>query len=156
MSLRIVELRAHLKRLGLPLTGMLSFDAQSTHRSMTVEQYLSTLIRHGYLDQQQAGEAAKAKGKRGRVAANADDDSGATYEWRWGPRARSEVGEKGIAQFVAEFMVGDADDDEDDEEEEGRRTKGRGAARKESAQDKLEKMLKGVEKAAGGQLADLK
>lgn len=136
---------------------MLSFNARSTHRSVTVEQYLSTLIRQGYLDQQQAGEAAKAKGKRGRVAANADDDSGATYEWRWGPRAQSEVGEKGIAQFVAEFMVGDADDDDDEEEEDGgRRARGRGAAGKESAQDRLEKMLKGVERAAGGQLADLK
>jgi melanoma-associated antigen len=157
-SLHPVDLRAHLKRLGLPLTGTLTFNARSTHKTMTVEQYLGMLMRQGYLDQQQTGEAAKkGKGKRGRVAAN-DDDSGATYEWRWGPRAQSEVGEKGIAQFVAEFMVGDAGDDEDEEEEEeaGRRGRARGGARKESAQDKLEKMLKGVERAAGGQLADLK
>jgi hypothetical protein len=136
---------------------MVTFNAQSTHKSMSVEQYLSMLIRQGYLDQQQAGEAAKkGKGKRGR--ANVDDDSGVTYEWRWGPRAQSEVGEKGIAQFVAEFMVGDAGDDDEDEEEDeaGRRGRGRGGARKESAQDMLEKMLKGVERAAGGQLADLK
>jgi hypothetical protein len=153
-----VDFRAHLKQLGLPLTRTLTFNAQSTHKNMSVEQYLSMLIRQGYLDRQQTGEAGKktGKAKRGRIAANADDDSGTTYEWRWGPRAQSEVGEKGIAQFVAEFMVGDAGDDEEDDEEAGRRGRGRGGAGKESAQDKLEKMLKGIEKAAGGQLADMK
>lgn len=156
-----VDLRAHLKRLGLPMTGMVAFNVRSTHKSMFVEQYLGMLIRQGYLDHQQTGEGAKkgGKGKRGRVPANADDDSGATFEWRWGPRAQSEVGEKGIAQFVAEFMVGDAgeEDEEDEEDEEaGGRGKGKGSARQESAQDKLEKMLKGVERAAGRQLADLK
>jgi len=155
-----VDLRANLKRLGLPPAGKLTFNAQNTQKTMTVEQYLSLLIRQGYLERQQTGEVGKktGKGKRGRVNANADDDSGATYEWRWGPRVQSEVGEKAIAQFVAEFMVGDTgDEDEDDEDDQGgRRGRGGRGGRKESAHDKLQKMLKGVEKAAGGQLADLK
>jgi hypothetical protein len=35
----------------------------------------------------------------------AQDDAGGqqTYEWRWGARAQSEVGEKAVAAFVAEF-----------------------------------------------------
>lgn len=155
----LVDLRSSLKRLRLPSTGDVAFNTQSTHRTVSVDQFLTTLIRQGYLDRQQIGDVAKkGKGKgakRGR-ATQADEEAGTTYEWRWGNRAQSEVGEKGIAQFVAEFMVGDAgDDDEDDEEDDA--AAGRGAKRRqEDADAKLVKMVKGIERAAGGQLADLK
>lgn len=118
-----------------------------------MEQYLTNLIRQGYLDHRQIGENKKGKGKgakRGRVT-QVDEESGATYEWKWGNRAQSEVGEKGIAQFVAEFMVADAGDDEDDDE--GARG---GRVRRENTQAKLTKMIKGIERAAGGQLAEVK
>jgi hypothetical protein len=154
-----VDLRSTLKRLHLPSTGNVAFSTQSTHRLVPVDQYLGTLIRQGYLDRQQVGDVAKkgkSKGaKRGR-ATQADEEAGTTYEWRWGTRAQSEVGEKGIAQFVAEFMVGDAGEDDDDDEEDDAAA-GRGAKRRQNDADaKLAKMLKGIERAAGGQLAELK
>ncbi|KAG6812817.1 hypothetical protein H0H92_000275 [Tricholoma furcatifolium] len=138
------ELRVHLKRLGLPQGGLVSFTAQSTHPTQNIDTYLSTLIRQGYLDRIQVGDAKAQKSKGGkRTRMNQpDDDNGATYEWRWGSRAQSEVGEQAIANFVAEFMIGDAEDDDD---EGGRGTQGR-----------LERMTKGIERAAGGQLSDAK
>lgn len=148
-----VDLRAYLKRLRLPATGNVIFNAHSTHSNVALDLYLTTLIRQGYIDRQQIGaDAKKAKGKAKR--ARADDESGNTYEWRWGNRAQSEIGEKGIAQFVAEFMVGE-EEAEDEEEDEG---SGRGRANKKQAEaeSKLAKMTKGIERAAGGQLADLK
>lgn len=109
-------------------------------------------MRQGYIDRLQIGaEAKKAKGKAKR--ARADDDSGNTYEWRWGNRAQSEIGETGIAQFVAEFMVGEEDEDEEEDEGSGRVRANRKQAEAES---KLVKMTKGIERAAGGKLADLK
>ncbi|KAG5650330.1 hypothetical protein H0H81_012602 [Sphagnurus paluster] len=146
-----MELRAQLKNLGLPPSGHVTFSAQSTHKTLPVETYLATLIRQGYLDRTQVGDikkGGKGKGaKRARVT-QADEESGTTYEWRWGSRAQSEVGEKGVAKFIAEFMVGDAGDDDDDDDA----TRGR----HEEAGAKLERMVKGVERAAGGQLADIK
>ena len=69
----------------------------------------------------------------------------------------SEVGEKAVANFIAEFMVGSVggeDDEEEEEEVNGRR--GGGRKKKEGAEKRLEKMLHGVERAAGGNLADVK
>lgn len=87
-------------------------------------------------------------------ATQADDDSGITYEWRWGARAQSEVGEKGIAQFIAEFMVGDLHgQDEGDDDDEGARA--RGKTKRATAERDVEKMTKGIERAAGGNLAEL-
>lgn len=120
-----------------------------------MEQYLNNLIRQGYLDRQQVGENKKGKGKgvkRGR-ATQADEEAGTTYEWRWGIRAHSEVGEQAIAKFVAEFMVGDVEED-DDEEEGGSRA--RNKQKQAAAEVRLEKMTKGIERAAGGTLAELK
>jgi len=147
-----LDLRAYLKRLRLPSSGNIAFNAHSTHRNVSLDQYLTTLIRQGYIDRQEIGaESKKTKGKAKR--ARADDDSGNTYEWRWGNRAQSEIGEKGIAQFVAEFMVGEEAEDDDEDEGSGR---ARANKRQAEAENKLAKMTKGIEKAAGGQLADLK
>src|ERR1700761_1133945 len=94
-----------LKRLGLTASGEIAFSAASTHRTLTLDAYLTNLIRQGYLDRQQVGaDPKKGKGKRGRIS-QADEDSGQTYEWRWGPRAQSEVGEQAIGAFIADFMV---------------------------------------------------
>ncbi|KAJ7113007.1 MAGE family-domain-containing protein [Mycena epipterygia] len=151
------DLRAMLKRLRLPATGTIAFSAASTHRSLTLDAYLTILIRQGFLDRQQVGEAKKGKGagKRGRVA-QGEDDAGQTYEWRWGTRAQSEVGEKAIAAFVADFMVAGDQADEPDEEEEAGVGRARANKRRADAASKLEKMTKGIERAAGGQLADIK
>ena len=108
------------------------------------------------------------------------EDSDVAWEWRWGPRAMAEIGEAAVARFVAEFMAerassgagagagagggggsgpgdraavgndggdGEASDDE---------VSGRGArARREDAQRRLATLLKGVERAAGGELFGL-
>ncbi|KAJ7751006.1 MAGE family-domain-containing protein [Mycena maculata] len=156
------DLRATLKRLRLPAVGTIGFSAASTHRTLTLDAYLTTLLRQGFLDRQQVGEAKKGgnKGKRGRVA-QADDEAGQTYEWRWGARAQSEVGEVAICQFIAEFMIGEDGHgrEEPEEEEEGAGGSGAGRARTEKRradkQSKLDKMAKGIERAAGGQLAEI-
>lgn len=68
------------------------------------------MSRLGYIEHiEVGGDPKKTKGKagakRGRVQAADDSGSGVTVEWRWGNRAHSEIGEQGIAQFIAEFMV---------------------------------------------------
>ncbi|KAF5375853.1 hypothetical protein D9615_008195 [Tricholomella constricta] len=142
-----MELRAQLQQLGLPPAGHVNFSAQSTHKTQSVETYLSTLIRHGYIDRTQVGDTKKGKGAKRARMTQADEENGATYEWKWGSRAQSEVGEKAIAKFIAEFMVGDAGDDDEDEG---------GRDRREGAGSKLERMARGIERAAGGQLTDVK
>lgn len=116
---------------------------QSTHQDLGLEPYLNQLIRQGFLDRYRTGEVKGAGGKkRGRApAATQGDDSTNPTEWRWGPRAMSEVGETGIAKFVAEFMVrGEGDEGEDEAK----------------ARQRVEKMMQGIEKAAGtGKLLDI-
>lgn len=161
-----VDLRTQLKRLRLASTAGRSpvhFTTSSTHRSMSLDAYLTHLQQKGFLDRQQVGDnAAKKKGagKRIRATQAEDAEEGRTWEWRWGPRAACEVGEEGIAKFVAEFMVGNADADEDEDAEEGnaaggaRRRRAGGAAAANGREEKLQRMLAGVEKAAGGKLAE--
>lgn len=72
------------------------------------------------------------------------------YEWRWGARAYVEVGEESMARFVAEFMVssednGDADVGEEETREDRKRKR-----------DAVDRMVKGVEKAAGGKFVEYK
>ena len=153
-------MRKYLKSLHLPSNPSLRpirYTASSTTRSQNIDAYLSHLIKQGYLDRQQVGDVAAKKGgnpggrgKRLRTQAE-DREEGRTYEWRWGVRAFSEIGEEYIGKFIAEFMVST----EIDQEEEGRGAAGTDAARaKETAL--VGKMYVGVEKAAGGKLMGLK
>ncbi|CAK5272258.1 unnamed protein product [Mycena citricolor] len=138
------DLRTQLRRLGLTAGGKIRFSALSTHREMTLDEYLTLIVRQGYLERIQVGETGKkSKGKRGRVTQ--DEESGQAYEWRWGPRAHGEVGEKAIAAFVARVMVQGPASAEDEDED--------GPSPQQA--NKLEKMVKGVERAAGGNLADV-
>jgi hypothetical protein len=136
---------------------------------MTVEAYLNQLIRQGYVDRQRAGETKGAGAKRGRAPAATQRDGGedsGTWEWRWGNRAESEVGEMDIAKFAAAFMVERSADDEmdEDEDEEGGESrngkgKGKGKAKAKQKEGRVEKkvaaLMKAVERAAGGNLAEL-
>jgi hypothetical protein len=75
------------------------------------------------------------------------DAAGDMYEWRWGARAFCEVGEVAIAKFVTDFMVNHGPGaGQDDEEEEARERK----------KEKVKKMYTGVERAAGGTLAEIR
>ncbi|KAH7925738.1 MAGE-domain-containing protein [Leucogyrophana mollusca] len=157
-----LDLRANLKRLGLPGSGSVTMTSHSTHKSLPIDTYLGQLIRQGYIDRQQLGGNKAAGGKRGRAPAatqaNADDNQ--AWEWRWGNRAYSEIGEKAVGQFVAEFMVertrdNDGDDD-DDENAAPARARGRVKNRSEVVEKKLATILKGIERAAGGTLTDVR
>jgi melanoma-associated antigen len=78
-------------------------------RKMTMEQYLTLLIRQGYLDRIKTGSGAPGPGagtKRGRAAARGEAEEGEfNLEWRWGERAQVEISERGVCDFMVEFMV---------------------------------------------------
>ena len=135
------ELRAILKQLHLQPTESVYFDDKSTHQSLNINAYLAQLARQGYLDYSRIGDV-KSGGKRSRVpnAGQARGEEGTNGEWRWGPRAHGEVGEQGVARFVAEFMAERTADPE---------------AGEEVQQKLLEAMLKGI-KGNTGELSDVK
>lgn len=148
------DLRRLLKRLRLPLNGDVPLNNR-TPNQMTVDAFLTQSIRQGYLDRLRIGDA-KAGGnkKRGRGPTasqrNGGEEEGVTWEWKWGPRATAEVGEAGIAHFIAEFMVDSSLAGEDEDDGEARAVSV--TARKKA----LETMMKGVERASGGKLLDIK
>ncbi|KAF9643528.1 MAGE protein, partial [Thelephora ganbajun] len=135
------ELRAIFKQLHLQPTESVYFDDKSTHQSLTVNTYLGQLARQGYLDYSKIGDV-KSGGKRSRIpnVSQAGGEEGSSGEWRWGPRAHGEVGEQGVARFVAEFMAERAAEPE---------------AGEETQQKLLEAMLKGI-KGVTGELSDVK
>ena len=162
------DLRSILKRLQLPSNAPIPLSSQATNQWLTIDTYLSQLMRQGYLEKLHvgptAGKGKTAGSKRARAAQSqvpggsggggGDDAHLQAFEWRWGPRALTEVGERGVAQFVAEFMAGQpghGDDGEDGEEEEDAVA----AARDEGTQRRVQAIFKGIERAAaGGQLLE--
>lgn len=157
-----VDLRSLLKRLRLPLGASISLSEQSTKKNTTIEDYLSSLQRQGFLDKTKIGGGAGAGNKRGRGGQSQsqahDDDGQAAFEWRWGPRAMAEVGELGIGKFVADFLderMREAEAEEDDEEVDERAAKKARQKREEQATKRMEALVKGIERAAGGTLTDV-
>ena len=148
----LADLRSFLRQLHLPGNGSpVHFSTSSTLRSLSVDNYLHLLWKQQYLERRIVGEANKPGGnKRMRATQAPRDDENSTqmYEWRWGPRAVCEVGEQKIAEFIAEFMVdgGDADDEEDN-------NRGNRNRRQAAKEEKVKKMVTGIEKAAGGRLS---
>lgn len=77
-----------------------------------------------------------------------EEDDASNWEWRWGPRAMTEIGEVGIASFVAEFMAlripleaGDAEG---------------GPSKKAQIAKRVEALMGGIQKAAGeAELVDI-
>jgi len=177
-----MDLRMLLRRLRLRPPTQLALPAHSPHRTLTLDAYLVQLQRQGYLDRSRIGSggANGAAQKRGRgrtggatQGSGGGEDTDVAWEWRWGPRAMAEIGEAAIAHFVAEFMAerasgggggggggsgsggraaagdGGGDGEVSDDEAGGRGAR----ARREDAQRRLAALLKGVERAAGGDLA---
>ncbi|KAF8824279.1 hypothetical protein HHX47_DHR8000455 [Lentinula edodes] len=113
------EPRGALRQLHLPMGASVPLGRSAHDHSsgtggtatFTIEAYLQLLIRQGYINRVVSGEAGKpakaAGGKRGRLSTaggNLDGEDGENkYEWRWGPRTHSEIGEKAVQEFVAEF-----------------------------------------------------
>ncbi|PSR84216.1 hypothetical protein PHLCEN_2v5504 [Hermanssonia centrifuga] len=144
------ELRSLLKRMRLPGAANVPQNNQSPLQMFTFDAFLTICIRQGYLDRQRVGELKGAGKKRGRAAVGtqAGDDNANAWEWRWGSRAMSEVGEVDIARFITDFMVEReraeaGGEDEEDEDE------------KQEAEKRREQVMKGVERAASGGLAGI-
>jgi hypothetical protein len=156
---RAADLRGVLRRLQLREHDSVDLPASAPHRTVPFDAYLSELMRKQYIDRVRIGQPT---GKRGRGGASqatqAQDDEGGVYEWRWGPRAFAEVGEKAIARFIAEFMAerpGGGEESTDDEGEDPRAVRARRKAREEENEKRLQVMLRGIERAAGGELLDV-
>ena len=146
------DLRRILKRLRIPLPSPLPLTASSTTQP-TIDNFLTLCTRQGYLERHRIGDAKSTTSKkRSRGGAGGGEEEGETYEWRWGPRAMAEVGEMGVARFVAEFMVDSSmvggEDGEDGDGEGGE------GEREEKRKKKVDVMLRGVERACGGDLGD--
>ncbi|KAN0078491.1 MAGE family domain containing protein [Tylopilus felleus] len=166
-SISELDLRANLKRLRITNNGTIPSNAQSTHRSMHIDIFLQHLVRQGYLDRVRLGDVKATGKRRGRISATQGsgnvEETPQAYEWRWGNRAHSEVGEQAVARFVGEFMVERKRMvDVEEEEAEGARGSGGGRRRgkqkqKEGGLEKqLETTVKAIERAAGGSLTDVK
>lgn len=131
---------------------------------MSIDTFLQHLVRQGYLDRVRLGDTKSATGKRrGRISAtqgngNAEENP-QMYEWRWGNRAHGEMGEQAVAGFVGEFMVERtrlADVEEEEEENVGGRRRGKQKKKEVGMEQQLETMIKAIERAAGGNLTDVK
>jgi melanoma-associated antigen len=156
------DLRAVLKQLRLTPNERIPLDNKSTNKAMQTNNYLTLLQKQGYLERSVIGEQ-KAGGKRTRIPAatqggadgNSEDVN--NIQWKWGGRAHSEVGEQGIAKFIAEFMVErmieskeEGDGDDDDEGAQGKQKND------DLQQKRLGVMMNGIQRAAGGDLSDVK
>ena len=132
---------------------------------MPIDTFLQHLVRQGYLDRARLGDTKSTTGKRrGRVSAtqaNGNAENPQAYEWRWGNRAHGEVGEQAVASFIGEFMVERtrmADVEEEEEEGGGghRRGKKKQKQKEGGLEKRLETVVKAIERAAGGNLTDVK
>ncbi|KDQ58128.1 hypothetical protein JAAARDRAFT_257770 [Jaapia argillacea MUCL 33604] len=159
-SIGDMDLRTHLKRLRLPPTSTLSLTPLSAHSTIPIEAYLNQLTRQGYLDRfstsasksKPSATQTGAKRLRGTQGGGGDGE-GASFEWKWGPRAMSEVGELGVAKFVLEFIaersvVAENGEDGGEGERSGRR-------RKEEIKKKYDLLMKGLVRVTG-ELSDVK
>ena len=73
-----------------------------------MEQLFTLLIRQGYLDRLKTGSGAPGLGagsKRARPSGKGGEEGEFNLEWKWGERAQAEISEKGICDFMVEFMV---------------------------------------------------
>ncbi|KAI0089714.1 MAGE family-domain-containing protein [Irpex rosettiformis] len=157
-SISDTDLRRTLKRLRIPFTADLPLNTRSATPT-TIDSFLTQCTRQGYLERRRVGEVKPGSKKRGRgppggtqrPGGGNDENEGDTWEWKWGMRAMAEVGEVGVARFVAEFMVdgsmvGAGEEEEEEEDAE---------AGEERRRRKVETMMKGVERASGGELVEI-
>lgn len=146
----------------MDMKAPLKTSAHGAHKKWQLDTYLAELVAKGYLLRSKVdlgGNPPKStQGKRGRQS-KATDEEDAVYEWKWGPRAHAEVGEEAVAQFIGEFMVEralkDKEVEEEAEAENGRGRKNKTQNIEEDKEKMLETMMKGITRAAGGNLNSL-
>ncbi|PCH34545.1 MAGE-domain-containing protein [Wolfiporia cocos MD-104 SS10] len=150
-TMRDSDLRTHLKHLSVGPSSPLPLTSRTTSaQSLTLDSYLASLVRQGYLEKAHGGSSASNKRGRGRPAAHSQatgEDGANAVEWRWGLRAASEVGEQSVAQFVAEFMVNVGAGGEAGSDEEGAAS---ARWREEGRKRQFDAVMKGIERAAAG------
>ena len=138
------ELRKQLRKLHLDDNSSIHLTTQSTQPSLTLTPLLNSFLRQSYLEHINIASKSNTKGKkRSRNVASTQGGSQADvnhddWEFRWGPRAKAEVGEVGVANFLAEFMATRIPLDADD------------GSKKAQLQRRVEAMMGGIQKAAGG------
>ncbi|KAF8552302.1 MAGE-domain-containing protein [Imleria badia] len=157
-----LDLKANLKRLRIPPGGTIPSNAQSTQRSVTIDTFFQHLVRQGYLDCVRLGDTKSTGKRRGRVSATQgnSEENPQACEWRWGNRAHGEVGEEAVARFVGEFMVertrmADVEEEEEEGGSGGGRRRGKQKQKDGGMEKRLETVVKAIERAAGGNLADV-
>ncbi|BGP49261.1 hypothetical protein JCM10450v2_005144 [Rhodotorula kratochvilovae] len=121
------QLISYLRRLSLTPSTPLPLSLQSPHpTSLDLSAFLNALVRGQYLERAKIGGAGagtqggtQAGGARTQAsrtqrtnAAGEKAESGdPSIEWRWGPRAEAELGEKGVARFVERVFLSQSDGD---------------------------------------------
>ncbi|KAH8827382.1 MAGE-domain-containing protein [Flagelloscypha sp. PMI_526] len=148
--LSTVDLMNHLKRLNIPQFSehsvQLNYSTIVTP-TLSTPKFLESLIKGGWIERHVLGGAKTKKGAPGakRTLPTGEDavNGNERYEWRWGPRAHSEIGEKESAQWIANFMVTSQMTGELTEQQQ------------KAAGEKVKKVYAGIEKVAGGGLRDV-
>ena len=139
-----MELRKQLRKLQLDDKTTIHQSTQSTQSSLTLTPLLNSFLRQSYLEHINIASKSNTKGKKRsrNIALSQGGSRGDTnhedWEFRWGPRAKAEVGEVGVANFLAEFMATRIPLDADD------------GSKKAQLQRRVEAMMGGIQKAAGG------
>jgi len=156
------HLRNWLKKLRMGDKSLVVFPSSATRQTITLNEWFVEMVRLNYLDRivsnpGAVGSASGAGKRQRRVRVNADEDSGEIVEVRWGERAHAEISEKGVAEWVVEFMLsnepqGEADDDDDEPTNaKEQRARNQRHAEERAKRDKaMETMMKDVRRAAGG------
>lgn len=125
-------LRLYLRRLSLepgePLPEALQPNRGTESRRLgskyTLEDWLDELVRHAYLERNQANNAATStsashqatlegrrtqahggNSRKNRGSGGADSNTVQDIEWRWGARAEAEISEKAVASFISDVFL---------------------------------------------------
>ena len=99
-----------LRRLRLHLPTQIALPAHTPHRTLTFDAYFAQLQRQGCLDRTRisASEAAQKRRRAGAGTAQqagGGEENDVVWEWHWGSRAVSEIGEVAVVRFAAVFMT---------------------------------------------------
>lgn len=136
-----------------------SSSSPNTLKPLTIDAYLTQLLKQSYLDKQKTSLASAQGGgqkrARGGAAAGGGEDGDTSFEWKWGTRAIAEIGEEGVGAFVADFMESIERERESrraDEEGAG----GSGRQQREKLEKRKEKLVTAIGRAAGGGLVEFK
>ncbi|GAA5823493.1 hypothetical protein JCM3770_004477 [Rhodotorula araucariae] len=123
------QLISYLRRLSLTPSTALPLSLQSPHpTSLDLSAFLNALVRGQYLERAKVGVGGSAgtqatqggsgsrttqtaRTQRTNAAGEKADAGDPSIEWRWGPRADAELGERGVARFIERVFLSQSDAD---------------------------------------------